>query len=351
MVDRWKVMAEMNVAEQRVPQDGRISVRYEGNHYELRVNVLPTATGERVTARLINRSSVLIGLDRLGLSAAQQATIRRLLDRPRGLMMVGGFEAAGKTTLLYSMLTAINGPGRPARNIMTVEDPVEYLLPGMSQTQVNRQAGMTFTVGLRGILRTDPDVVYLSQMRNLESAELCVEMALTGQLVLSQLHVTSALQVVQRLREMGIVNFLIGHILLGSVGVRLVRRICTNCVEEYAPSFSDLSKAGLSPVEDGPFRRGAGCEACRGTGYAGRIGLFEVLEADEAVRQMIIDEVPLPTIWYTTFGRNGGSLWDDARDKVRQGLTTLEEVNEALSDYPHPFNSVDAAWRAKVELG
>lgn len=351
IVDRWKVMAEMNVAERRLPQDGRISVRYEGKHYELRVSVLPTATGERVTARIIDRNNVLIGLDRLGLSGVQQAAIRRMLDRTRGMVMVGGFEGNGKTTLLYSMLTAVNEAGRPARNLLTVEDPVEYLLPGVSQTQVNRAAGLTWAAALRSIFRADPDVVYLAQMRSLECAELSVELALTGQLVLSQLHVSSALQVVQRLREMGIENFLIGYVLLGSVGVRLVRRVCPECVEEYLPASEQLDKSGLSPVEDGPFRHGAGCTACRGTGYSGRIGLFEVLETDESVLRMIIDRAPLDAIWQATFGRRGGSLWDDAREKIRQGLTTVEEANSALSDYPHPRNGVDAGLQAMVELG
>ncbi len=350
IVDRWKVMAEMNVAERQLPQDGRVPVRYQGVNYDLRVNVAPTVLGERVTARLLDQNNVLLGLDRLGLNELQRASIQRILDSQRGYVIVGGFTGNGKTTLLYSMLMAINGPSRPQRNILTIEDPVEYLLPGVSQSAVNRQAGMRFANGLRTILRSDPDVVYVSELRDLESAELGVELALTGGLVLTQLHVSSALMTIQRLREMGIENFLIAYTLQGAIGVRLVRRVCRECVEEYMPTSEDLRKAGLSPVEDGPFRRGKGCAACRNTGYLGRIGLFEVVEVNEAVRKEIMERAPLDTIWYQTFGLNGGSLWDDARDKVRQGLTTVEEVAWALSDYPHPRNSVDAGLRARGVL-
>jgi type IV pilus assembly protein PilB len=350
IVDRWKMMGEMNVGERQLPQTGRVAVRYQGVNYDLRVNIAPTVLGERVTVRLLDQNNVFLGLDRLGLSETQQTTVQRILDSQRGFVLVGGFTGNGKTTLLYSMLTAINGPGRPQRNIMTIEDPVEYLLPSASQTAVNRQAGMTFAAGIRCILRSDPDVAYVSELRNLESAELGIELALTGGLVLTQLHVSSAIMTLQRLREMGIENFLLAYTLQGAVGVRLVRRVCQECLEEYMPSPDNLRKAGLSPVEDGPFRRGKGCAACRNTGYLSRIGLFEVLEVNDVVRKAIMDRAPLDTIWAETFGRNGGSLWDDARDKVRQGLTTVEEVAWALSDYPHPRNSVDASLRVRSVL-
>src|SRR5579871_1733172 len=175
IVDRWKVMAEMNVGERQLPQDGRVAVRYQGVNYDLRVHIRPTVLGERVTARLLDQSNTLLGLDRLGLNEGQRALIQRILDNQRGYVLVCGFTGNGKSTLLYSMLAAINGQGRPPRNIMTIEDPVEYLLPGASQTAVNRQAGMRFATGLRSILRSDPDVVYVSELRDLETAELGVE--------------------------------------------------------------------------------------------------------------------------------------------------------------------------------
>lgn len=343
MVNRWKVMSEMNIAEQRLPQDGRIAVRYEGKPYDVRVCVLPCVTGERITARILDRNNVLLGLDRLGLTPLQIAALKRIIDCPRGMALVGGFEGAGKTTLLYSLLSEVSRPPHPRRNCLSIEDPVEYLLPGVTQARVHRGVGMTFEAGLRSILRSDPEVVYCSQMRSLECAELCVELALTSALVLSQLHVSSALMLVQRLREMGVVNFLIGYTLQGAIGVRLVRRVCPDCRIEYIPSQEELRKAGFSATEDGPFVKGAGCATCRNTGFLGRIGLFEVLELDQNVRRMIVEEVHLDTIWYETFGRSGGSLWDDARDKVRQGLTTVEEVTWALADYPHPRGITETA--------
>jgi type II secretory ATPase GspE/PulE/Tfp pilus assembly ATPase PilB-like protein len=350
-VDRCKVIAVMNVGERQIPQVGRVPVRYEGVSYDVRISTMPTTLGERVTMRLLNQNNALLGLDWLGLNEGQRAAIGRILDSQRGFVLVGGFTGHGKTTLLYAMLMAINGPGRPQRSIMTIEEPTKALpLPGASQTWVNRKAGLTFATGLRSMQSCDADVAYASELRNLETAEIALEMALKGQLVLTQLHVSSAIMTIQRLREMGLENFLLSYTLRGAVGVRLVRRVCRECQEEYMPAPDDLRKAGLSPAEDGPFRRGKGCAVCRNTGYQGRLGLFEVLEVDDVVRRGIMDRAPLDKIWSDAFGRRGGSLWDDARDKVRQGLTTVEEVVWALSDYPHPRNGVDADLRFREVL-
>jgi type II secretory ATPase GspE/PulE/Tfp pilus assembly ATPase PilB-like protein len=334
VVDRWKVMADMNLNERRVPQDGRIPIRKDGKDYDLRVNIMPTVYGERVTAHITNRSEVLPGLDKLGLSPAQMGAVRRLVRRPSGLVFAAGRGDSGRSTLLYSVLQDILSGER--KNIMTIEDPVKMTLEGVSQTSVNKKAGLVFSDALRALLRSDPDVVYCGEIPDAETAEAAVELAQRGRLVLSALNASSALGVVQRLRDMGIEPFLIAETLAGAVGQRLVRKVCPACVTEYDPSPDDLQKAGLSLLEDGPFRRGAGCALCGDTGFRGRVALFEVLEVDHTVRRLIAEGATGETLWQESFGRTGGSLWDDARQKVREGLTTVEEAPWALFDYPQP---------------
>jgi type II secretory ATPase GspE/PulE/Tfp pilus assembly ATPase PilB-like protein len=336
LVDRWKIMAEMNIAEQRVPQDGRILVRYEKKEFDLRVSVLPTVTGERVTARILDRSGVLLDLDKLGMDANTLAAVKRMVERPHGYVVLAGTAASGKTTFAYALLRHLQAFGQGHLNILTVEDPVEYQIQGISQTGVNRRDGMTYPIFLRSMMRSDPDVIYVGETRNEETAQLSIEAAVTGHIVLSQLHVASAIQTVQRLRDIGIVNHLLASNLVGAIGMRLVRRVCQDCAADYVPAARDLARAGLSLVEDGPFRRGVGCDKCRQTGYRGRIGLFEAWEVDDHIKTMIADKVDLYTLWQETFGRRGGSLWDDAREKIRRGLVTVEDVSWALFDYPHP---------------
>ncbi|MCW3094798.1 MAG: type secretion system protein GspE [Chthonomonadaceae bacterium] len=335
-IDRLKTMAECNLSERTLPQDGRIMVRYEGNSYEVRACFLPTINGERVTMRVLNRHNVLIGLDHLGLQPAQQETLLRLMERPYGFMITSGQVGTGKTTLLYSLLNAAQKPEKPLRNILTVEHPVEYRMPGLSQSNVFNDAGMTFPAILRSMLRCDPDIIYASEFRSLEMLELATEAALTGSLFLGQLHVSSALLIPQRMWEMGLVPFLAGQTLTCAIGQRLVRRICKECAAEYTPSPEGLQKLGLSATQDGPFLRGKGCEACHQTGFKGRIGLYEVWEVDEKARKLIAESAPVEALWKASFGQTGGSLWDDARAKVRQGITTVEEVTWALFDYPIP---------------
>jgi general secretion pathway protein E len=334
-IDRLKIMAECHVTEREAPQDGRIYLRHEGKDFDFRVNFMPTVYGERFTSRIIDRGSVLLGLENLGLNEAQRTTLERLTELPKGFVLTSGSTGNGKTTLLYSLLMHINQEAAKKRNILTVEDPVEYAFNGISQTAVNKKIGLTFPAALRSFFRCDPDVILSSQMRDLESAELCIEFALTGHLVFSALHVPSGLLLPQRLREMGVVPFLVAETVNGVIGQRVVRKICPSCVEEYTPSSADLEKAGLT-VADSPFKKGAGCEACGQRGYKGRVGLFEVLEIDDETRKLVANQAPFDVLWYATFGRNGGSLWHDGRDKVKQGLTTVEEVNRVLFDYPKP---------------
>jgi type II secretory ATPase GspE/PulE/Tfp pilus assembly ATPase PilB-like protein len=336
LIDRWKVMADMNVGERRLPQDGRIPVKHDNKDYDLRVSVLPTLYGERVTARILYRSEVLMGLTNLGYTAAQVETLQRLARLPAGLILNSGRTGSGKTTLLYSLLKEMQSPGMPRRNILTVEDPIEYQLSGVSQTQVLKRAGLTFAAALRSILRSDPDVVMCAEMRNLETAELCIETALTGHLVLSSLHTTSALGLIDRLCNMGIETFLIADTLAGLVGQRLVRRIDARKMEEYEPAEEELERLGLTKA-DGPFQRGVPTEENGGTGFRGRLPLIEVVEVDGRLRRRIAEGVPGETLAAETFSpawRTGGSLQDDARAKVKAGLTTVEEVNWALFDYP-----------------
>lgn len=350
VVDRIKIMAEASLTERRLPQDGRISVRAEGVLYDIRVHILPTITGERVTARILNREKVLIGLDKLGLSSTQMAALKRLVERPYGLIVVAGGPGSGRTTLLYSLLQEVQRVGPQRSSILTVEDPIELALVGISQTAIDPKVGMTVPAVLRCCLRSDPDVVMSSEVGDAESAELVAQMASGNGLVLTTLPTSDAIGTVRRLKELGLASYRIATMLAGAVGIRLVRKVCPNCVTTYLPAPEELRKAGLSPVEDGPFRKGVGCEACQQTGFKGRIGLFEVWEVDAALRQRIAEKSSSETLWRESFGRWGGSLWDDAREKIRQGLTTVEEVNWALFDYPRPRAGLETLLTARYEL-
>ena len=341
LIDRWKIMTEMNVSEQRVPQDGRVVVRYEQKEFDLRVSILPTVTGERVTARILDRAGMRLDLAKLGMDANTLTAVKRMVERPHGYVVLAGTAASGKTTFAYALLRHLQAFGQGHLNILTVEDPVEYQIQGISQTGVNRRAGLTYPVVLRSMMRSDPDVIYVGETRNEETAQLSIEAAVTGHVVVSQLHVGSAIQTVQRLRDIGIVNHLLASNLVGAVGMRLVRRVCQDCATDYEPAARDLARAGLSLVEDGPFRRGVGCDKCRNTGYRGRIGLFEAWEVDDRIKTMIAEKAGLDTLWQETFGRRGGSLWDDAREKIRRGFVTVEDASWALFDYPHPRSGMD----------
>jgi type II secretory ATPase GspE/PulE/Tfp pilus assembly ATPase PilB-like protein len=334
----------------------------------MRVSILPTLYGERVTARILDRSHVLIGLDELGLSDAQKTTLTRLARHPSGLLVAGGRAGTGKTTTLYSLLwylrevsgglggdappstgspttaAAASGAGTvpgtaPRANIMTVEDPVELTLSGISQTAVNERAGLTYASALRGVFRSDPDVIYCAATRNVEVAELLSELATTGHLVLTALHVSSAVGVIARLRDMGVERSLIADALAGAWSQRLVRKVCFDCREEYTPDPDHLGVAGLRADNDGPFTRGRGCGKCAGLGYRGRTTLLEVFENDANLRRLIADDAPADVLWAATFGKTGGSLWDNARAKIRTGVTTVEEAARVLFDYPHPTNA------------
>jgi type II secretory ATPase GspE/PulE/Tfp pilus assembly ATPase PilB-like protein len=335
-IDRWKLMSDCSLLERKLPQQGRVRLTWDEKEYDARVTVVPTAAGERVTVRLRDRSRVLAGLGELGFSPASLAAVQRLARQPAGFVAAAGPAGSGRTTLLYSMLLETRAEGGEQSSIMTIEDPIEYLFEEFSQTALRPEVGLTYAAAIRAVAQSDPDAVLVGALRDRESAERALELAVTGRRVLAALVASSALGVVQNLRAMGVEPFLLAQSLAGAVGQRLVRQICPACVRDYLPSPAALETLGLSPDEDGPFRRGAGCEACRQTGYQGRIGLFEVLEVDDAVRRMIVEDAPIETLRRETFGRTGGSLWDDGREKARQGLTTVEEVTRVLFDYPQP---------------
>jgi type II secretory ATPase GspE/PulE/Tfp pilus assembly ATPase PilB-like protein len=337
VVNRWKVMSECSLNERRIPQEGRIGVSRSQKDYDLRVTVLPTLVGERVSAHLLARSDMPAGLDSLGLSPTQVERVRRLIHRPAGLVAVTGPAGSGKTTLLYVMLREIQAQDPLGTTILTVEDPVENYIDGdlVSQTAVHRRAGLTFAPALRAILRSDPDVVFVGELPDRETAEQALRAAMTGRRVLTSLNANSAIGGLQQLKEMRLDPAAIAQALAGVISIRLVRKPCSECAAEYEPDRAELQWLDLSTSE-GRFRRGAGCEACRQTGYNGRAPLLEVLEIDDALRRRIVEGAPLETLWWEAFGRRGGSLRDDAREKVRQGLTTAAEVVRELFDYPFP---------------
>lgn len=333
MVDRWKVLADMNVAERRLPQDGRLPLKHENRDFDIRVSVVPTLYGERVTARILNRSDVRVGLEQLGYMETQQKTLKRLARLRAGLILVGGWSGTGKTTLMYSMLKEAQSPDLPTRNILTVEEPIELQLPGVSQIGLNRRAGLNYSAGLRAVLRSDPDIVMCGEIRDAETASLCVETALTGHLVISSLPVANALGIVERLRGFDIPDFLIADTVVGLVGLQLVRRVDTFATEEYTPSAEDLSSAGLT-LEDGPFRRGVPDDRNGNTGYRGRIPLIEIIEVNDRFRRRLAEGAPAEQLVADAFPRGAGSLRQDAYARVGSGLTTVEEINWALSQYP-----------------
>jgi general secretion pathway protein E len=342
VVDRWKVLADCDLMERQLPQDGRIRVTQNEQDFDLRVAFVPTVLGERVTVRVMFKTGEIVELDRLGLTEAQSAVVQRLLERPSGFVMVAGRAGSGKTTTLYAMLLHLQRPERARSNIMTVEEPVEFILDGISQIRVNRRVGLTYAAALRAVLKSDLDVVMIGDLPDGETAELGLHMAATGHLVLAQLTANYTLGGLRRLRDLGADPFLIAQHLVGGLSQRLARRVCTSCTAEYEPSPAHLERLGLTAA-DGPFRRGAGCEACRKTGYKGRLALYELFEVDDGVRQLISEDRLEEGAWQEALAAQGGTLWDDARAKVRQGLTTVEEVTRVLLDYPLPPSAAPGA--------
>ncbi|WP_333784197.1 GspE/PulE family protein [Thermocrinis sp.] len=325
VVSRIKVLANLNVAERRVPQDGKIRVKIGGRELDIRVSVVPTVFGERVVLRLLDRSSTMLTLEDLGLFAEDLEKVKRLAKKPYGIVLATGPTGSGKSTTLYAMLLQIKSP---ERNIITIEDPPEYQVKGISQIQVNPKVGLTFASGLRAILRQDPDVIMVGEIRDSETAEIAVHAALTGHLVLSTLHTNDAPSAIARLADLGIEPFLIASSLEGVIAQRLVRKICPNCKVSYRPSEEELRELGLSG--EYTFYKGVGCDECMGAGYRGRTGLFEVLELDQELKQFILRTQDANAIRRLAKERGFKDMLEDGVRKVLMGITTSEELIRAI---------------------
>ena len=286
LVSRIKVMAKLDIAEKRLPQDGRISLRVAGRAVDVRVSTLPSGHGERVVMRLLDKQAGRLDLSHLGMARASRDVMDRLIERPHGIVLVTGPTGSGKTTTLYAALTQLNNT---RSNIMTVEDPIEYYLDGIGQTQVNTKVEMSFARGLRAILRQDPDVVMVGEIRDLETAEIAVQASLTGHLVFSTLHTNSAVGAVTRLRDMGVEPFLLSSSLIGVLAQRLVRVLCPHCKQPYTAGKADCDMLGVDVSEPPTLYRAKGCPECSQLGYHGRTGIYELVELDDTMRDMIHD--------------------------------------------------------------
>ncbi len=322
VVSRVKIMAQLDIAERRLPQDGRARIDVAGKEFDLRVSTFPTIHGENVVLRLLDKSTALLGTAELGFAPEPLEELSRMIERPNGIVLVTGPTGSGKTTTLYSCIGKIN---TVERNIVTLEDPVEYHLPSIRQTQVDPDAGLTFARGLRALLRQDPDVIMVGEVRDAETAEIAVRSALTGHLVLSTLHTNDAAGALPRLLDMKIEPFLLSSAMLGVVAQRLVRRVCEKCRKKSAPPAEALAELG-SALRQSEFVVGAGCMACGQTGYRGRLGIFEVLVVTDEIRDLIVSRASTEDIARAARRARMATLRDDALRKAAQGITTLSEV-------------------------
>ncbi|WP_456397533.1 GspE/PulE family protein [Desulfurobacterium sp.] len=329
VVSRIKVISRLNVAEKRLPQDGRIKVKIGKKQIDMRVSTLPTVFGERVVIRLLDRSHKLLTLKELGFSDRDYAIFEEVITKPHGLILVTGPTGSGKTTTLYAAIQRI---WTPEKNILTVEDPVEYQMEGINQVQVNPKIGLTFAAGLRSILRQDPDVIMIGEIRDLETAEIAVRASMTGHLVLSTLHTNDAPSSIARLTDMGVEPFLIASSLECVVAQRLVRRICPDCSYTYKPSEKEIELIrrvlGKEPPET--LVKGKGCDKCLGTGYSGRIGIYQVMRIDEEMRSLITRTSETERIRELAFKKGMKTLLYDGLEKVVSGITTVEEVLQVV---------------------
>ncbi len=330
LISRIKIMSDLDIAEKRAPQDGRMSLRVHGQVFDFRVSTLPAHYGEKVVLRILDKSSLQLGLSKLGLQDNVAAMYEQLLKRSHGIVLVTGPTGSGKSTTLYASLNTVNSG---EKNILTIEDPVEYDLPGITQVGVNNRAGMSFAAGLRAMLRQDPDIIMVGEMRDRETAMIAIEAALTGHLVFSTLHTNDAPGAITRLVDMGVEPFLIASATVGVMAQRLVRRICDRCKEAYMPPRDAVLRYGL-PLDDAnepaQLFRGAGCEQCNNSGYRGRVGCYELLPVTDDVRARILANDSADAIRDAGVASGMRSLKDDAMSKVILGQTTLEEVLRVL---------------------
>ena len=326
-MSRIKVLSKMDIAEKRKPQDGRFNMRAMDRDIDFRVSSFPTIYGENIVIRILDRGAILLGLDKIGFSQDIQKEFGKLIKHPHGIILVTGPTGSGKTTTLYSALSTIDSE---EKNVITIEDPVEYHLGRIRQSQVNTKAGLTFASGLRSILRQDPDIIMVGEIRDKETAEISVQAALTGHLVFSTLHTNDAAGALSRLIDMGIEPFLISSSTIGILAQRLVRKICDKCKEEYSPSADILDGLGLG--QKNTFFKGEGCDACKNTGYRERIGIFELLIVNDEIRKLVVDKASSDIIKKIAIEAGMKTLRDDGLDKVLKGITTPEEVIKATQE-------------------
>ena len=326
VISRIKVMANLNIAEKRLPQDGRIGIKLGDHSVDLRVSTVPTANGERVVMRILDKSSVLYGLEELGFYPDDMKIVNMLLKQEHGIVLVTGPTGSGKTTSLYSMLSKINSPDK---NILTIEDPIEYQLKGIGQIPVNTKVGVTFASGLRSIVRQDPDIILVGEIRDLETAEIAIQAALTGHLVFSTLHTNDSATAVTRLIDMGIEPFLVTSSVNAIVAQRLCRKICADCRQPFYPENESLFEIGLVRerlLADGHLYRGAGCMECLNTGYKGRIGIYEILVMSDSMKATVLKTSDSNDIKRQAIEEGLHTLREDGARKVSDGVTTIEEV-------------------------
>jgi type II secretory ATPase GspE/PulE/Tfp pilus assembly ATPase PilB-like protein len=334
LAGRFKVMADLNPAQRDLPMDGRIHIHFKDKKFDVRLATCPSVYGESIVMRILDQSNAQVALEQLEFTPDDLETVRKWLHRPNGMILVTGPTGSGKTTLLYSCLNEIN---LPDRKLITIEDPVEYSLPGVVQTYVNRKAGLTFAPALRAFMRQDPDIVMAGEIRDLETAEVAAQIALTGHLMLSTLPVNSAVDAVLRLRDMGLEPFIITASLVGASAQRLARRICPNCKEEAAsgteipPRVRKLARDGGYPIpKDVQFSRGRGCDVCRQSGYRGRIPLYELMSWSEPLATAFIGGASREELTYLAVEGGMKTMLADGVQKAAQGETTIEEVQRVL---------------------
>jgi type IV pilus assembly protein PilB len=329
IVSRIKIIGKMDIAEKRLPQEGRVRIVAEGREIDLRVSSMPTLLGEKLVLRILDKQNLRVRMEDLGFRPDALATVKRMLDRPHGLFLVTGPTGSGKTTTLYSALDLIRSP---ELNILTVEDPVEYQLELINQIQVQSNIGLTFARALRSILRQDPDVIMVGEIRDEETARVAVQAALTGHLVLATLHTNDAPSTVARLLDMGIEPYLLSGALVGVIAQRLARTVCSACATKYFPTEHELADAGLTDKAGRPFRKGGGCQQCHDTGFRGRLGIYEVMEVTPALRRLIHQAAPTHQL-REALGKQGVlTLRDEGIELALEGKTSLDEVLRVTHD-------------------
>jgi type II secretion system protein E len=326
VVSRIKILADLNIAERRLPQDGRIRIKSAGRQIDLRVSTVPTVWGESVVMRILDKQTAMLGLTELGMDRQMFGKFRRLIQEPHGIILVTGPTGSGKTTTLYASLNEIYSV---EKKIITVEDPVEYQLNGVNQIQVHPQIGLTFASGLRSIVRQDPDIIMVGEIRDHETVEISIHAALTGHLVFSTLHTNDAAGAVSRLLDMGAEPYLVASSLIGTVAQRLIRINCPRCREPYEEKPEVLREIGIEPewTKHYPLMKGKGCPECRGVGFKGRAGIYELISMDDSIRRLIVDRSPATVIkQYAQQNQGMVTMLQDGRNKVLMGETTIQEV-------------------------